>query len=466
MLYTTFYHTLKPYLADNTNLVLGLSGGLDSRVLLHLLAQLKSQRPQIQIKAVHVHHGLSINADAWLIQCQQWAQDSQIEFVAERVNVNTATRVSLEQAAREARYQALAKHINGNDLLLTAHHQGDQLETFLLALKRGSGPKGLASMAHAMPFAKGSLVRPLLNISREELQAYANEHQLNWVEDESNQDTRFDRNFIRHEIAPALKQRWPNIEKSVARSAALCAQQENLLKELLNERYQRLLSHDGSVAINELQKQSEACRNAILRLWLQEQGFTMPSEKQLQHIWDNVALAKTDAAPILTYGNTQIGRHQHQLYAFNKCPDLSDFNVQWDIATPLILPHDLGRLVFKPLFNNQEVKQEDGNLNQAEQKNDFDVQSLKAKSIQTLSLPHRLRVLNVTFSATGIHAHPEGRPYGRALKKLLQDWSIPTWQRQQIPFLVDDNELVAAVGLCVGQAYSGVEYQLLWLPSD
>lgn len=447
MLYRHFFDQLQSSLKTSNRLVLGLSGGLDSRVLLHLLAELKQQQPQLQILAVHVHHGLSDHADAWLQQCQQWAQQSNIDFVAERVQLELGSRVSLEQAAREARYQALAKHIDSRSILLTAHHQGDQLETFLLALKRGSGPKGLSAMAQTMEFAAGQLVRPLLSVSRQQLHQYATEHQLDWVEDESNADTRFDRNFIRHNVAPVLKQRWPNIEKSVARSAALCAQQESLLKDLLYTRYQEMLGSQGQLAIEALKGQSQAARGALLRLWLQEQGFAMPSEKQLLQLWQDVALAQSDAAPIFCYGETQIGRHQNCLWVFEKSQDASQLCLEWPIEKPLELPDSLGRLQL---------------IKRTEHETAFEAKQLGATSIQTLSLPANTDSLRVVFSATGIHAHPEGRQHGRALKKLLQEWQIPTWQRHRIPFVVDGNELVAAANLCVGQAYSGADYQLIW----
>lgn len=454
MLYSRFSQRLiaemtpeQPGVVALQQCVLALSGGLDSRVLLHLLARFKQEHPHFDYVAVHVHHGLSHNADTWLEQCQTWSSLEGIEFVAEKVQLALGPRISIEQAAREARYQALKKHITSRSLLLTAHHQGDQLETFLLALKRGSGPKGLSSMARKMAFGDGQLLRPLLDISREEMQEYAHQHQLSWVEDESNQDTRFERNFIRHDIAPLLKQRWPNIEKAVTRSAALCAQQEALLKELLYERYQQMLSPEGALDIQLLKLQSEAARGAILRLWLQEQGFPMPSEKQLAHIWQDVALAQPDAAPIFCYGQTEIGRHQHQLWVFAKRSDHSELALQWEITQPLLLPNNLGTLY----------------LISVESWSDFKLQTLAAKSVQTLSLPPNTQQLTVTFSATGIHAHPENRAHGRALKKLLPEWSVPTWQRNQIPFLVAGNELVAAVGLCVGRDYSGANHQLVWL---
>lgn len=446
MLYQSFVQRLLSHTGESTRLVLALSGGLDSRVLLHLLARFKCDYPQYGYLAVHVHHGLSDNADHWLQQCQHWSQQADIPFLAEKVQLELGGRISLEQAARTARYDALSKHLDSYSVLLTAHHQSDQLETFLLALKRGSGPKGLSAMAMDGKFESARLLRPMLDASRADMLSYAKQHQLDWIEDESNLDTRFERNFIRHHVAPILRQRWPNIEKTVARSAALCAQQESLLNELLYERYKHMCSEEGALSISLLKEQSEAARGSILRLWLQEQGFLMPSAKQLAQMWQDVALAQPDAAPVFRYGSTHIGRHQQQLWVFNAMQDLSTDVLDWDIKQPLVLPDGLGRLELKE-------------RNEFES---FDATSLCARSIQTLSLPVGYNQIKVIFSATGIHAHPEGRQYGRGLKKLLQEYAIPTWQRQRIPLLVDGDELIAAAGLCVCKGYSGADYQLIW----
>lgn len=432
----------------SNRIVIALSGGLDSRVLLHLLARFKRQHPQYHYLAVHVHHGLSDNADHWLLQCQQWAHQADISFVAEKVTLSLGRRISIEQAARTARYQALAKHLDTSSVLLTGHHQSDQLETFLLALKRGSGPKGLSAMAMSAQFASARLLRPMLNVSRDEMQDYATSHQLAWIDDESNDDIRFDRNFIRHQITPALKQRWPSIEQTVARSAALCAQQESLLNELLYARYKPMIRKNGSISIPQLKEQSEAARGAIIRLWLQDQGFPMPSEKQLAQLWQDVALAQIDASPVFCYGNTQVGRHQQQLWVLAKQEDISTRILEWDIRNPLTLPDGLGCLELKPVCVPD---------------NSFNAADFKASSIQTLSLPVNISgVIQVVFRATGIHVHPEGRTHGRELKKLLKDYAIPVWQRNRIPFLVDGDELIAAAGLCVGKKYSGTDYQLIW----
>lgn len=447
MLYSVFAEKLQQYATANTRFVLALSGGLDSRVLLNLMGKFKQSHSQYNFQAVHIHHGLSPNADQWLTLCKTWAEQEDIEFSYQEVDVEQGPRVSLEQAARDARYQALNQYIDSNTILLTGQHATDQVETFMLALKRGSGPKGLSAMPSFAEFGEGHILRPLIDVSRCDIEAYAKPQQLTWVEDESNQDTQFDRNFIRHQITPTLKARWPNIEKTVARSALLCAQQEHLLEELLTERYQNMLANDGSISIELLMTQSTIARTALLRMWLDKQGQLMPSAKQINQIWQDVALAQSQAAPIFQYGKTRIGRHNHHLYAFAKEQDISNIELAWDINQTLELPDGLGQLLLK----------------RANQPMTSVSETLGAKSIQSLSLPDEITSLKVVFKSAGIHAHPENRQHGRPLKKLLQEQQVPTWQRNRIPFITFGNELVAAVDLWVGKAFSGVQYKLIWL---
>ncbi|MBD1575066.1 MULTISPECIES: tRNA lysidine(34) synthetase TilS [Vibrio] len=451
MLYPAFCQQLNdPTLSHaqpSTHFVLGLSGGVDSRVMLHLLGKFKAQYPKHQYRAVYVHHGLSDNADHWQRQCEQYCQQADIDFQVEKVTLALGAQVSIEQAAREARYQALSKHIDSNGVLLTGQHGSDQVETFLLALKRGSGPKGLSAMPAQAEFGKGRLLRPFLTLPQSCIQDYAQQHKLNWIEDESNQDTRFDRNFIRHQITPILKARWPHIESTIARSAGLCAEQEDLLQSLLSERLKSMMLPDDSISIESLKQQTKPARDALLRMWIGQQHHLMPSAKQLQQIWQDVALAKTDAAPKFRYGLTQLGRFENRLYVFVVKPDISSQVLEWNVAEELELPNGLGHLQL--ISGNQT-----GGL-MAEDEN-----------IITLRLPEDIQHLQVQFSFNGITAHPESRQHSRKLKKLLQEYKIPTWQRDQIPLLMDKGELVSALGLFVCKPYSGCSHQLRWFKME
>ncbi|MDG1752546.1 MAG: tRNA lysidine(34) synthetase TilS, partial [Thalassotalea sp.] len=210
MILKTLHSFLKHY--PQAPLVIAYSGGVDSQVLLHAVTELKRQSCIEQdVMAVHVNHGLSARSKEWQSFTQQQCEQLNIHFETITVEIIDKPRTSLEAQARDKRYQALENISPSNALILTGHHQDDQVETFLLSLKRGSGLKGLSAMASESEFGgkKQKLLRPLLNISRENIVQYAKEHQLEWIEDESNSDTRFDRNFLRKEILPHLKERWP-----------------------------------------------------------------------------------------------------------------------------------------------------------------------------------------------------------------------------------------------------------------
>ncbi len=410
--------------------VVALSGGVDSCVLLDLLARYQTQFGGHCI-AVHVHHGLSPNADTWASRCQSVCQQLNVEFKLEKVDLGDIQGESVEARARDARYQALAKHVQADDVLLTGQHSDDQMETFLLALRRGSGPKGLSAMAEKMPFGQGQLVRPLLNVSRHAIERYARERNLTWVEDESNQDTRYDRNYLRHQVVPQLTKRWPTIDAAINRSARLCAEQELLLDELLQAPYERALANDGSLEISELEQHSEALRFRLLRMWLDRQGALMPSQAQMSQLWHQVARAKLDANPQLILNQGQIRRYADRLYWLNKHQNISSWRGGLSLNTPLTLPDGLGELEL--------IESENGSL----------------------ALPHGA-CLEVSFEPQGLMAHPNQRGHRRKLKKLFQEYGVPSWLRRRTPIILCHDEVVAVAGLFVTRAYAGQQFELVW----
>ncbi|MEM7019036.1 MAG: tRNA lysidine(34) synthetase TilS [Pseudomonadota bacterium] len=205
------------------------SGGIDSHVLLHLL---KTSSPRSIISAVHIHHGLQSNADGWAQHCEDVCQNLDIPCQVIRVNVSQDKGASLEESARKARYVAFADLLDPNEILCMAHHADDQAETVLLRMLKGAGPNGLAGMPATRQLGNGWLWRPLLTQPRETLVAYANQHKLRWIEDTSNTDTRFDRNFLRQNILPTLKERWPGLLQTFNRTAAHQQQTSEMLKQL------------------------------------------------------------------------------------------------------------------------------------------------------------------------------------------------------------------------------------------
>ena len=429
--------------------VLALSGGMDSRVLLDLMAQYQAKHQAegqtIDVIAVHVHHGLSKNADTWAQQCQTWSQQVGIPCVVEHVTLSNTQGESIEQLARHARYQALAKHVVAGDVLLTAQHGDDQMETFLLALKRGSGPAGLAAMPVCTAFGNGKHVRPLLTVSRADIEAYATAQKLDWVEDESNQDTRYDRNFLRHHITPQLAQRWPGIRKAVGRSAALCGEQEALLAELLADKLASALQSDGSLALAALT--NARLGKALIRQWLQAQQVLMPSQAQLEQVWQSVVLAKDDANPQVNWHHYQLRRYAQRLYLIQQWPDIQGQEFALTLNQPCLLPQDLGQLWLTPC---KEVSTEP--------------QLAHGDAQQALRLrqPIPQEVVTVRFDPEGLQVKPLGRVGKRKMKKLFQEYGVPSWNRRRTPLVFYGEQLAAVAGLFVVDGFAGEECELTW----
>ncbi|CAH0534219.1 tRNA(Ile)-lysidine synthase [Vibrio stylophorae] len=422
-------------LNPQTQILVGYSGGLDSQVLLHLLCQCW---PLSQITALHVHHGLNPLADQWLLQCQGWAQAYGVQFIAERVFVNRDE--GIEQGARAARYQAFAEHLGPDHLLLTAHHQNDQAETFLLAMKRGSGPRGLSAMPRLQSFSCGAHLRPLLSVTRQQLEAYAKAQQLDWLEDDSNDDCHYDRNFIRHRVLKPLAARWPSVYDTISRSAALCAQQEQALQLLLQPLYAPLLHQDGSLCIEGLAKHPEVIRTQLLRLWLSERAAQQPSLAQFDKIWQEIACARVDANPQLKIGQGQIRRYQQRLYWLALQQDVSEWSALWsNLSASCVLPDALGTLSLEKW--QPEVS---------------------TKSLLSVRAPLAHESVTVCFAPKEMHIRPLGRGGSRHLKKLYQEYGIPSWQRPRMPLLYFGETLIAIAGLLVTEAGAGDELQLNW----
>lgn len=420
-------------LGAKRQLLVAFSGGLDSTVLLHLLVLLRQQQPDMTLRAVHVHHGLSRLADSWVAHCQQQCEHWQIPLVVQYVQLDGRPG-GIEAAARAARYAAFTKTLKAEETLLTAQHLDDQCETFLLALKRGSGPAGLAAMAAQTHLGDNRLLRPLLGSSRQQLEEHAHQHQLHWIEDDSNQDPRFDRNFLRLNVLPLLNARWPHFAAATARSASLCAEQEQLLDELLAEQLTQLLDASNSLDIAGLQACSSARRYALLRRWIALFGGAMPARSGLQRLWHEVALSKGDAEPQLQLGDYQIRRFRQRLYLLPLMDDLSEIRLPWYRERTLPLPDGLGVLSMG-----------DGEF--------------------LVRAPCENEQVSVRFRAKG-RVRIVGRAGSRPIKKLWQELGIPPWQRERIPLVYYDDCLIAAVGVFVtehGQVSSGGQvWRLGW----
>ena len=392
----------------NPRLLLGFSGGLDSTVLLHILATLRAELP-FQLSAMHVHHGLSKNADAWASFCETTCRELNIPLQIQKVIVDKKSSLGVEATARNARYTAL-NEVEA-DFICLAQHQNDQAETLLLQLARGAGVKGLAGMA-AVDLQR-RLLRPLLHVGRAALEAYAKQNQLSWIEDESNDDTHFDRNFMRHEVLPPLQKRYPAIAQTLSRSAENLAEASALLDDLAQiDAGNETPSQKISPKINlDLFKNLSAARQAnLMRWWLAKNQIGMPSAQQLQQILQQFLHAKTDTAIKIKVSASQTLRgFQGNAYMVQAYAEAAAMNVLWQGEAEIVLP-DCSRLIFSQ------------------------------KAGEGLALPqgNKLRIKN---REGGERFRPElGRP-SRTLKYVLQSSAMPPWQREQLPLIFMDETL-------------------------
>lgn len=409
-------------------LLVGFSGGLDSTVLLHRLKLWRDREPDVQLRAMHIHHGLSPHADEWVVHCEALCAKWDIPLRVERVTLHDEG-LGVEAQARKARYAAFASALRPGEALVTAQHLDDQCETFLLALKRGSGPAGLSAMPERADFAGAQLIRPLLSETRASLEDWAREHRLSWIEDESNQDDSYDRNFLRLRVIPLLTERWGHFTEATARSAMLCAEQEILLDELLSEELAELISPEGALAIAPLEAMSAVRRAAVLRRWLASRHASMPSRAMLNRLWDEVAQAREDATPSVYLNGFEVRRYQGRLWWIKSRPSLSDVVLSWpSVEDALLLPHGAGSVF---LENTGHVR-----------------------------LPKANEPVTVRFKAGGM-LHIVGRNGGRKLKKIWQECQVPPWRRDATPLLFYGETLIAAAGVFVteeGWAEEGVAF--------
>jgi len=418
-------------------LVIAYSGGVDSQVLLHALVSIKQKKSTLcaipqTITVCHVNHGLSVNAGAWQAFAEQECHKLNLRLKICQVNVQTQAQKSLEALARDARYKALQSIYNEPSLIITGHHSDDQAETFLLALKRGSGLKGLSAMAAQTQQSNDLLVRPLLNFSRRQIINYAKEHNLVWVEDESNSDTRFDRNFIRNDVMPLLTKRWPSIVKTINRSSEHCHEGQLLLDELAAEDFKGCRHEVKSLLVNELGQLSKARFNNLIRYFLELNNCFMPSTKQLAQIHKQLNAAD-DKNPAVKVGEHYLRRYKDTLFLTDDFVDITTWQAEviiCDVNVLIKLPNGLEPLSFK-ITGFSETQE----------------------NCSRVVTPNDNQKITIRFDHNNPKCLPDYRNHSRSLKKVLQELNIPPWQRKRIPFLYYDDVLVAALGYFVCQEY-------------
>ena len=370
-----------PFLIDK-NIVIALSGGIDSVVLLHFL---NSHYPG-NIRAVHINHNLSKHSKDWSLFCKELCHKQDIEFKSIDINIKTSSNV--EENARKKRYNSLKSELSKNEVLCTAHHQEDQSETFLLQLFRGSGVAGLASMPKMKSFADSFLYRPFLNISKQLIVDYATKYNLDWVEDDSNNNLNFKRNLLRLEFIPKLESGFEGVIKNISRSAYHQSEALKLINDLAEidiEKFNLVINH--KIQVLPLIQLPERRVANVLRYYIAQRGFLMPSNKVLTELI-SVLRAKDDAKVILKWHLYEVRRYDNELYFFDGEPDRSNEDC--------------------PLFNK-----------------------LKDQTNFT-----------IRFRQDGQRVRLKGKKHSSSLKKILQSANIPPWERDKLRMYYINDTLV------------------------
>lgn len=402
------------------------SGGLDSHVLLHLCARLKAAQPGLSFQAVHVHHGLQEQADAWSEHCAETCRALDMPHLGLRVDARPRPGESPEEAARRARYAAIKARLADGDTVLAAQHRDDQAETLLLQLLRGAGLAGLAAMPELAPLEPGFLLRPLLGFAREELRAYALEHRLRWVEDPSNQDSAYDRNFLRNDIIPRLERRWPGLKKALGRTAGHCAEAQRQLGDLAADLCRTALNPDGqSLSVAKLRGFKPADQRLVLREWLRARKFRMPSQAVIERILREVLPARQDKTPQVAWREGEVRRYRDGLHLLPPLPACdASLALDWDGRSPLAWAG--GWLAAAPTA---------GAGLAAEHWRQGNIQVRHRQGGEACRLP--------------------GRAGSHDIKKLFQERGVPPWLRERAPLVYIGGELAAVGGWWVCEPFAG-----------
>ncbi len=403
-------------------LCVAFSGGLDSSALLAALAALRRSE-RFSLRALHVNHQLHLGAAALAATAAARARTLRVPCEIIKVQVERIRGESLEALARAARYRALAARLGPGELLLTAHHLDDQLETVLLALLRGSGIRGLSAMNLLTPWADTLLLRPLLGVSRSQLQRYAQGRGLKWSEDPSNRDDCFDRNYLRLRVVPLLQQRWPAAATTVARSAVQLAEARDLLEQLARGSL-RHAREGAALRVSALRGLALPQRRNALRCWIRERGLTAPDHRRLREIAGPMLAAKNDALPRVSWRGGELRRHGDRLYAFaGGAPGAGAAAIErWDWRAQPWLPLSGG--------------------------NELGLVRDRHGDVRLADLPRHLgvRFRHGGERLPGAHGHV-------ALKDLLQTQGLAPWERAMVPLITHRQRIIAVAELWVDPDY-------------
>ena len=426
--------------------VIAFSGGVDSSVLLHALVQLKKKLAIPELVAIHVNHGLQQQAVEWEQHCRRICQNFGVDLIIEKsdINKNHIKTYGVEQAARDSRYKIFNKHLQATDCLIQGHHKNDQAETILLRLCRGTGLDGLSGIPKTRKLTKAWLMRPMLNICRKQLTNYATANNISYINDPSNNDVNFNRNFIRHEILPKLESKWPKVIDRLVATAMEAKEVADIISVNVEQNLQNCRADSNSfftglysgLSISKLKGFSLEDQCRIIRLWLKESKVGLPSRDAINKIITEVMLSDASANPKIKMGAYFVRRYLDNLLLVSVNLISNSADIVWDWQKkPSITINGLNLAVV-----------------------DCDV-----KSKLSIKLPSGPVVIKFRPSIDPtINFAIANRNCSKNLKKLMQEYQVPPWLRDNIPLLFVNNEMIAAPDLWVCDKYKATKQPMYW----
>lgn len=420
------------FLTPDVDMYVAYSGGMDSHVLLHALSALR-HGTSWRVTALHIDHGLQPDSAQWSRHGAAVCAALDLPYRSQRVTVTGVATRGMEDAARRARYAALAAQLPRDAVLLTAHHRDDQAETLLLQLLRGAGVAGLAAMPAIVPFAHGRLVRPLLGFERAALAQYGREHELQWIEDPSNFAVEPARNFLRHRIWPLLNARWPAAVDRVAVTAAHMAEADQLLDDLGRMDLAAAADNDGGLRVSALQLLSPQRQSNLLRCWIRGQTGAPPPQSRLREVLARVAHTPRSQQAEVAWADIVVRRYRDRLMVFSS-PSLvaENWDLLWDPATVLDIPGAGWRLQAQTAVGA----------------------GIARERIAGRSVRVRQRRGGERACLRGHH---------HKVKKLLQQAGVPPWERRHWPLVYIDDELAAIGDRWVCEPYAARADEVGWV---
>lgn len=422
-IHSALISSLEQLAVDCKDLYVAYSGGLDSHVLLHALAQLIPLSERWRLHAIHINHGLQAGADQWASHCQQVCAALGLPYQCIELALQSKHPLGMEAHARHMRYAALGRAIGTEACLLTAHHADDQAETVLLQAMRGAGVDGLAAMPSSPQiFAQGYMLRPLLSLSRQQLAAYAQQHALSWQEDPSNKQRHIARNFMRHNIIPQLDQQRAGVVRNLQRVATNMAEAQSILMEVAANDYRRISVTGKPTQIKRqaLMEFSPARQRLLLRYWLKQLRIAMPSRRALEALQSRYQSPQAEHAayaPLMQWDKWHISLYRAMLYCHPQYPPIAHhWSCNWSGDRDCDLEHQLGTL----------------------KACDFPIKAW-LQHFHSHELEIRLRRGGEVYTP-----HPEAKVL--KLKDSLSKWQVPIWMRARIPLIYCGDTLLAIVG--------------------